>query len=76
MTTEQTESAPDEFDLDRHEQEAVSAYLRVYGFFGDLASAAKRIAEEALKRRGIRYHSIEARAKEPDVPPLLSSSLI
>lgn len=65
MATEQTENTPEEFDFDRHEQEAVAAYLRVYGFFGDLASAAKRIAEEALKRRHIRFHSIEARAKEP-----------
>lgn len=65
MTTEQTGNSQEEFDFDRHEQEAVSAYLRVHGFFGDLASAANRIAEEALKRRGIRYHSIEARAKDP-----------
>jgi len=53
------------FDFARHEQVAVSDYLRVVGFYADLARAAKTIADEALKRRDIRPHSIEARAKDP-----------
>ena len=53
------------FDFARHEQAAVTDYLRVVGFYADLAAAAKRIAEEALNRRDIRVHSIEARAKDP-----------
>ena len=53
------------FDFARHEQIAVSEYLRVFGFYADLASVTKRIADEALKRRGVRPHSIEARAKDP-----------
>ena len=56
---------PDLFDFARHEQAAVTEYLRVASFYGDLASAAKRIADEAIKRRHIRVHSVEARAKEP-----------
>lgn len=52
------------FDFPRHEQAAVTDYLRVVGFYTDLAVAAKRIAEEALKSREIRVHSIEARAKD------------
>lgn len=56
---------PVKFDFARHEQAAVSDYLRVVSYNADLAESAKRIAEEALKRRGIRVHSIEARAKDP-----------
>ena len=55
----------EKFDFARHEQAAVADYLRVVGFYADLAGAAKRIADEALKRRQIRVHSIEARAKDP-----------
>lgn len=53
------------FDFARHEQAAVAEYLRHAGFYAELASSVKRIAEEALKRRNIRVHSIEARAKDP-----------
>lgn len=55
----------EKFDFARHEQVAVSNYLRVVSFYADLAEAAKRICEEAQKRRNIRPHSIEARAKDP-----------
>jgi ppGpp synthetase/RelA/SpoT-type nucleotidyltranferase len=34
-------------------------------FYDDFAAAAKRIADEALRRRDIKIHSIEARAKDP-----------
>jgi len=62
-------NAPEEapiqaFDFARHEEAAIAAYLRVQVFYQDLAIAAKRIADEALKRRGIQVHSIEARAKD------------
>lgn len=60
-----TEEQQDKFDFARHEQAAVSEYLRVVSFYADLADSAKRIADEALKRRDIRVHSIEARAKDP-----------
>lgn len=63
--TDQIPEQPDKFDFARHEQTAVSDYLRVVGFYSELATSAKRIAEEALKRRGIQVHSIEARAKDP-----------
>ncbi|GJI96102.1 hypothetical protein RugamoR57_28200 [Duganella caerulea] len=64
MTQLNPDQASD-FDFARHEQAAVSEYLRVVGFYSDLATASKRIAEEILKRRDIRIHSIEARAKDP-----------
>lgn len=53
------------FDFARHEQAAVTEYLRVASFYGDLANAAKRIADEAVKRRQIQVHSVQARAKDP-----------
>ena len=58
-------SQSENFDFARHEQSAVSEYLHHAAFYTELANSAKRIAEEALKRRGIRIHSIEARAKDP-----------
>lgn len=60
-----TVEQPEPFDFARHEQAAVAEYLRHAVFYADLALSAKRIAEEALKRRSIRVHSIEARAKDP-----------
>lgn len=57
-------SQSENFDFVRHEQTAVAEYLRHAGFYAELALCAKRIAEEALKRRSIRIHSIEARAKD------------
>ena len=57
--------AHEPFDFAKHEQEAVTQYLQVVNFFGDLADVGRRIADEALKRRDIRIHSIEARAKDP-----------
>jgi putative GTP pyrophosphokinase len=53
------------FDFGAHEQAAVAAYLKRHGFYESLASIVKRILEEALKRRGIQVHSVQARAKEP-----------
>lgn len=63
--TAPTVEQPEPFDFARHEQAAVAEYLRHAGFYGELATSTKRIADEALKRRGIRIHSIEARAKDP-----------
>jgi putative GTP pyrophosphokinase len=55
----------EEFDFARHEQTAVVEYMRVMGFYTELAASSKRIAKAALKRRHIQIHSIEARAKDP-----------
>ena len=52
-------------DLKQHAQGAVAAYLEKRSFFDDLASVVKRIVEEALKRRDIKVHSVQARAKDP-----------
>jgi ppGpp synthetase/RelA/SpoT-type nucleotidyltranferase len=53
------------FDFALHEQSVVSAYLKVSNFWADLASANRRIVEEAIKKRGISIHSVQARAKDP-----------
>lgn len=53
------------FDFATHERTAVAEYLKRYGFYSDLATVVKRIVEESLKRRSIRVHSVEARAKDP-----------
>jgi ppGpp synthetase/RelA/SpoT-type nucleotidyltranferase len=62
---EMPEEQPEPFDFDRHEQTAVTQYLRKVNFYQDLAEAAKNIIEEALKRRNILVHSIQSRAKDP-----------
>jgi len=61
----ESEIQPDPFDFTRHEQVAVAEYLKVFSFYQELAASAKRIADEALKRRFIQVHSIESRAKDP-----------
>jgi putative GTP pyrophosphokinase len=53
------------FDFKSHEQASVTAYLKKRGFYTDLASVVRRILEESLKSRGIKVHSVEARAKDP-----------
>lgn len=53
------------FDFSQHEHAAVAAYLEKYSFFEDLAAVVRRIVEEALRRRGIKVSSVEARAKDP-----------
>lgn len=55
-----------QFDFQAHAERAVSAYLPRQEYYGRLAQAAKRILEEATSRRGIKIHSIEARAKAPE----------
>src|SRR6266498_216228 len=65
MNAHDIKDGDSKFDFARHEQAAVTNYLKLLGFYGDLASAARRIVEEALKKRHIRVHSIEARAKDP-----------
>jgi hypothetical protein len=53
------------FDFAMHEQKAVTEYLKVRNSYADLATVKKRIVEEAIKKRGIQVHSVEARAKDP-----------
>ncbi len=53
------------FDFTRHGHEAVVSYLERRGFYEELAVVVRRIVEEALKRRGIKVHSVQSRAKDP-----------
>jgi putative GTP pyrophosphokinase len=51
--------------LETHAQAAVSKYLRLQTYYEDLASVVGRITQESLKRRNIKVHSIQNRAKDP-----------
>lgn len=53
------------FDFKQHTQASVAAYLERRSFFEDLAAVVRRIVEEALKRREIKVHSVQARSKDP-----------
>ena len=53
------------FDFAQHEQSTISAYLKAFNFWAELANANKRIVEEAIKKRAIPIHSVQARAKDP-----------
>lgn len=55
----------DAFDFQGHADRAVAEYLQVQRFFHDLADSVRRIVEEALHRRGLNVHSVQARAKDP-----------
>src|SRR6185295_2125478 len=54
------------FNFKRHEQEAVTSYLKVRDFYRDFALAVRRIVEECLRHRSIKVHSVDARAKDPN----------
>lgn len=53
------------FDFKAHEHAAVSAYLEKRDFYKELASVVQRVIEEALRRRDIKIHSVQARCKDP-----------
>jgi putative GTP pyrophosphokinase len=53
------------YDFVAHEKTAVAEYLKCHDFYVDLATVVKRIIDESLKRRSIKVHSVEARAKDP-----------
>jgi ppGpp synthetase/RelA/SpoT-type nucleotidyltranferase len=51
-------------DLASHENAAISAYLRVQPFYEDLALVVGRLIQECLKKRNIKVHSVQHRAKD------------
>lgn len=53
------------FDFVRHEQDAISQYLRVRPYYEELSSVVGRVIEECLSKRGITVHSVQHRAKDP-----------
>lgn len=61
----QSEGASEQFDLKKHGQDAAIKYLRLQSFYADLAEVVARILRESLKRRNIKIHSVQARAKDP-----------
>jgi putative GTP pyrophosphokinase len=52
------------FDFQEHERAAVADYLSRQPFYADLASVVSRIIEECLKKRQIKIHSVQHRAKD------------
>jgi ppGpp synthetase/RelA/SpoT-type nucleotidyltranferase len=53
------------FDFQAHERAAVSDYLKVQGYYADFSGVVARIIEECLKKRRIKVHSVQFRAKDP-----------
>jgi ppGpp synthetase/RelA/SpoT-type nucleotidyltranferase len=60
-----TERAAEQFDLKKLGQDAAIEYLRLQSFYTDLSEVVARILRESLKRRDIKVHSVQARAKDP-----------
>jgi putative GTP pyrophosphokinase len=59
------ESSGTSFDFASYEREAVSAYLPKQRFYENLANTVAMVLEACLKKRGIKVHSVQHRAKEP-----------
>lgn len=53
------------FDFEKHERDAVVAYLEKQAYFQSLASVVARIVEECMKNNEISVHSVQFRAKDP-----------
>jgi putative GTP pyrophosphokinase len=60
-----TEDPSETSALELHARAAVAAYLEVHPFYGNLAEVTARVTEECLKKRGIKVHSVQHRAKQP-----------
>src|ERR1035437_9846888 len=54
------------FDFAEQEKTAIATYLKVQPFYKDFAGVVARIIEECSKKRKIKIHSIQYRAKEPE----------
>jgi putative GTP pyrophosphokinase len=52
-------------ELDVQAQSAVAAYLRVQPYYENLAAVVARVLQECLKKRDIKVHSVQHRAKDP-----------
>ncbi|WP_276371813.1 hypothetical protein [Chryseolinea sp. H1M3-3] len=53
-----------EFDFTAHKKWAMEEYRQVYALYSAFGGCVKSILEKSLQNAGIRYHSIEARAKD------------
>ena len=60
-----TEDQSQPFDFGSHERTAVAEYLAVHPFYADLANVIARVIEECIRKRGIKVHSVQHRAKDP-----------
>jgi putative GTP pyrophosphokinase len=53
------------FNFEEHRHQAISAYFNVRPFYDNLAEVIGRLIQECLKKRDIKVHSVQHRAKEP-----------
>jgi ppGpp synthetase/RelA/SpoT-type nucleotidyltranferase len=58
--------SPPHFDFDNHRQRAVDVYAKVRDKYQDFAFVVRNVLREAIERRQLKVHSIEARAKSLD----------
>jgi hypothetical protein len=64
------------FDFEEHRRKAVDTYVRVRSDYEEFAFAVRNILRETIRRRNLRVHSVDSRAKSlksletklPDVP--------
>ena len=59
------ENAPS-FDFEGHRRQAVDAYAKIRSKYQEFAFAVRNILREAIERKELKVHSIEARAKSLD----------
>lgn len=60
-----SETEETKFSFQSHRDAALSAYLAKRSHYERLSVVAKNILEEAVARKGMKVHSIQARAKDP-----------
>ncbi len=60
-----TQLGIDLFDFEKHERDAVVAYLKEQAYFQSLAGVVARIIDECIKHNKIDVHSVQFRAKDP-----------
>jgi ppGpp synthetase/RelA/SpoT-type nucleotidyltranferase len=53
----------EDFDFELHRQKSVDAFAKVRPLYEDFATVVRNILRETFERKGIKSHSIEARAK-------------
>jgi hypothetical protein len=59
------ENAPS-FDFEGHRRHAVDAYAKIRSKYQEFAFAVRNILREAIERKELKVHSVEARAKSLD----------
>jgi len=64
FSTEEPLEDAERIDLAAHGEQAAAEYLKLQPFYRDMATALRRILEEALGQRQIKVHSVQSREKD------------